>query len=139
MAADQREDTLVGVEQAVPALRLVRRVAHVGKVAVAEAEVRVRRARLAVPGPEVAALDRATGEVDWSYQVMDFISLPALTGEQLYVVTRVGGKSQLRALNLADGQEIWQVENMRLSNAAPVVAGGQVYVRTVDGSVLSYN
>jgi outer membrane protein assembly factor BamB len=85
------------------------------------------------------ALDRATGEVDWSYQVMDFISLPALTGEQLYVVTRVGGKSQLRALNLADGQEIWQVENIRLSNAAPVVAGGQVYVRTVDGSVLSYN
>jgi outer membrane protein assembly factor BamB len=85
------------------------------------------------------ALDRATGELDWSYQGRDFISLPALTGTQLYIITRVGGKSQLRALNLADGQEIWQVENTRLSNAAPVVAGGQVYVRTVDGSVLSYN
>lgn len=85
------------------------------------------------------ALDRSNGDVDWSYQATDFISLPALTGEQLYVITRVGGRSHLRALNLADGQELWQVENTRFSNAAPVVAGGQVYVRTVDGSVLTYN
>jgi outer membrane protein assembly factor BamB len=85
------------------------------------------------------ALDRATGEVDWFYQGRDFISLPALTGTQLYIITRAGGKSQLRALSLADGQETWQIENVRFSNAAPVVAGGQVYVRTVDGSVLSYN
>src|SRR5690606_14326254 len=59
--ADAGEEARVGVEQAVPALRLVRRVAHVGEVAVAEAGVGVGGAGFAVPGPEVAAHDRATG------------------------------------------------------------------------------
>jgi outer membrane protein assembly factor BamB len=88
---------------------------------------------------DLFALNLSTGETEWSYHATDFVSLPALAGEQLYIITRVGGKSHLRALRLADGQEIWQIENLRLANAAPVVAGGQVYVRTVDGSVLAYN
>ena len=84
------------------------------------------------------ALDRETGAIAWSYRAGDFVSLPAIAGEQLYVITRAQGKSQLRALRLTDGQEIWGVEQSRLSNAAPVIAGGRVYVRTVDGQVLVY-
>jgi outer membrane protein assembly factor BamB len=84
------------------------------------------------------ALDRKTGQVTWSYQATDFVSLPAVAGGQMYVITRAGGKSQLRALRLADGREVWKVESARLANAAPVVAGGRVYVRTVDGRVLAY-
>jgi outer membrane protein assembly factor BamB len=84
------------------------------------------------------ALDRETGALVWSYQAGDFISLPTVAGGQIYVVTRSGGRGQLRALRLSDGQEIWRIEDARLANAAPVVAGARVYVRTVDGSVLVY-
>lgn len=84
------------------------------------------------------ALDRETGTLVWSYQGGDFVSLPAVAGGQIYVVTRSGGRGQLRALRLSDGQEIWQMEDARLANAAPVVAGARVYVRTVDGSVLVF-
>jgi outer membrane protein assembly factor BamB len=85
------------------------------------------------------ALDRDSGEVAWRYKAVDFVSLPALTEAQVYIVTRAGGNGQLRALRLSDGQEIWQSEDVRVANAAPIVAGGQVYVRTIDGSVLAYN
>ena len=84
------------------------------------------------------ALDRASGEDIWLFQVTDFISLPAITADFLYVITRAGGSGQLRAINLSDGAEVWQTENERLVNAAPVVSGGQVYARTIDGSLLVY-
>jgi outer membrane protein assembly factor BamB len=84
------------------------------------------------------ALDRQNGDLVWSYQAGDFVSLPTVAGGQIYVVTRAGGRGQLRALRLSDGQEIWRIEEARLANAAPVVAGARVYVRTVDGSVLVF-
>ncbi len=84
------------------------------------------------------ALDQATGEIVWSYGVGDFVSLPAVAGEQIYVVTRAGGSGQLRALRKSDGQEIWSAEEERLAPTAPVIAGGRVYVRTVDGDVLVF-
>lgn len=84
------------------------------------------------------ALDRTTGAELWSFQATNFVSLPAITQEHVYVVTRAGGGAQLRALSRGDGEASWQIEDGRLSNAAPVVAGGRVYVRTVDGQVLAY-
>ena len=84
------------------------------------------------------ALDASTGEEMWSFHVTDFISLPAITNEVIYIITRAGGTGQLRAVSLASGEEVWQTENMRLSNAAPIVAGGRVFVRTVDGSLLAF-
>jgi len=84
------------------------------------------------------ALDRQNGDLVWSYQAGDFVSLPTVAGGQIYVVTRAGGRGQLRALRLSDGQEMWQIEEARLANAAPVAAGARVYVRTVDCSVLVF-
>lgn len=84
------------------------------------------------------ALDRASGAELWSFQATNFVSLPAITQEYVYVITRAGGGAQLRALSREDGEASWQIEEGRLSNAAPVVAGGRVYVRTVDGQVLAY-
>jgi outer membrane protein assembly factor BamB len=87
---------------------------------------------------QLYALDGATGTELWSFQGVNFVSLPAITAEHLYIVTRAGGKGQLRALNRSNGQELWQVEDKRLSNTAPVIANGQLYVRTVDGRLLIY-
>jgi outer membrane protein assembly factor BamB len=87
---------------------------------------------------QLYALDRASGVELWSFQAPNFVSLPAITPAHVYVITRERGGAQLRALNREDGEVIWQVEEERLSNAAPVVAGGRVYVCTVDGQVLAY-
>jgi len=84
------------------------------------------------------ALDRRSGAEVWSYGATNFVSLPVISEDHLYVITRAGGQAQLRALNRQDGREIWQVEDGQLANAAPVIAGHQLYVRTVDGRVLVY-
>ncbi|MCD6289547.1 MAG: PQQ-binding-like beta-propeller repeat protein [Anaerolineae bacterium] len=87
---------------------------------------------------QLYALDRLTGEIVWSYGAGDFVSLPAITSQVMYVITHAGETGQLRALRLTDGAEVWHVEEARLANAAPVVAGGRVYVHTVNGDILVY-
>jgi outer membrane protein assembly factor BamB len=84
------------------------------------------------------ALDRISGETLWEFAATDFVSLPAIAGDLIYLITRAKGMGQLRAISLVDGTEVWQADNERLANAAPIVAGHQVYVRTVDGSILIY-
>jgi outer membrane protein assembly factor BamB len=84
------------------------------------------------------ALNRADGTVIWNYATLNFVSLPAITNDQLYIITRSEGGSQLRALQRADGKEVWRQDQVGLLNAAPVVAGGRVYVRTETGAVLVF-
>lgn len=84
------------------------------------------------------ALDAQSGAVIWNYATTDFISLPAITADQLYIVTRSEGSSQLRTLQQTDGKEAWRSENLQLSNSAPVVTNGAVYVRTKNGGIVGY-
>lgn len=84
------------------------------------------------------ALDPANGEVVWAYQARNFISLPAITQDQIYIITRADGGSQLRALRRADGAESWKTDNQPLGNSAPVAAQGAIYVRTVNGGIVGY-
>jgi outer membrane protein assembly factor BamB len=84
------------------------------------------------------ALNRGDGQVVWNFATTSFISLPAITTDQLYVITRSEGGSQLRALQQTNGEEVWRIDRQALTNAAPVVAGGRVYVRTTNGSVLVF-
>lgn len=84
------------------------------------------------------ALDRISGNVRWNYAATNFVSLPAITRDQIYVVTRSDGGSQIRALAQADGQELWRVDQAGLTNAAPVVAGGRLYARTSEGNVVVF-
>lgn len=84
------------------------------------------------------ALQATSGEEVWRYQALNYVSLPALTEQQLFVITRTDGGSQLRALALTDGSVSWQSENGSFANAAPVIAGNRIYVRTVDGRVQAY-
>ncbi len=84
------------------------------------------------------ALDLAQGNVAWNFSVTNFISLPAITDDQIYIITRADGGSQVRALQQANGKEIWRQEQAGLANAAPVIAGGNVYVRAISGNVLVF-
>src|SRR3546814_11107195 len=61
VAAELGETARVAVEQSVPALRLVLRIPHIGAIAIPEAMVAMRRARLAVPRPETDARDLSAG------------------------------------------------------------------------------
>ena len=84
------------------------------------------------------ALRAETGADAWRYSSLNYVSLPALSAQQMFVITRRDGGSQLRTLNLADGQESWHSADDNFANAAPVIAGNRVYVRTVDGRVQAF-
>ncbi|MEM7531934.1 MAG: PQQ-binding-like beta-propeller repeat protein [Chloroflexota bacterium] len=87
---------------------------------------------------ELIALDLADGKRLWSFEALNFVSMPALTQDHAYVITRADGGSQLRGLQLSDGKEVWRLDDDQLANAAPVAAGGKIYVRSVNGVVYAY-
>ena len=84
------------------------------------------------------AVDPLSGEDIWAYQGGDFVSLPAVTATQLYVIARAGGLAQIRGLSRLDGKEEWHMESAALSNAAPIVAGDYLFVRTTDGRIVGF-
>jgi outer membrane protein assembly factor BamB len=84
------------------------------------------------------ALNRQDGVVVWNYATTNFVSLPAITPDHLVVITRSGGGSQVRALQQRDGVELWQSKVSPLTNSAPTIAGGRVYVRAINGNVVVY-
>jgi outer membrane protein assembly factor BamB len=85
------------------------------------------------------ALNRQDGVVAWNYATTNFVSLPAITLDHLYIITRSGGGSQVRALQQSDGAVLWQSNASELTNAAPAVAGGRVYVRAINGNVVVFS
>ena len=84
------------------------------------------------------ALDSATGEVQWNYATVNFLSLPVITAEELYLIVRGDNGSSLQALRRTDGKLVWQSEKLQLSNSAPVAAGNAIYVRTINGGVIGF-
>jgi len=84
------------------------------------------------------ALDSASGEVRWNYATVNFLSLPAVTAEELYLIVRSDNGSYLQALSRSDGKLVWQSEKLQLSNSAPVAAGNAIYVRTINGGILGF-
>lgn len=86
----------------------------------------------------LVALDRTSGAELWRYTTLNFVSLPAVTEDHLYVIDRYGEGSQLLALGRADGQTVWRSDTTQLARSAPIVALGKVFVRTEDGRILGY-
>lgn len=84
------------------------------------------------------ALDSANGDELWRYASLNFVSLPVVTAEHLYVIDRFGDGSHLLALGREDGQEAWRSEKAQLARSAPVVAQGRLFVRTENGRILIY-
>ncbi len=82
----------------------------------------------------------------WKVTVGEGVATPALVGDRLYVFSREEGNEVLRALNAADGKELWheKYESLGASGPAsgfsgprssPAVAGGKIVTVGVRGMV----
>jgi outer membrane protein assembly factor BamB len=84
------------------------------------------------------ALDLASGKQLWRFDDRNFISLPVVTSDQVFVIKGSGADTAIVALDVASGQSAWDQPVASLATSAPVIAGKTIYVRTGDGRVLSF-
>ena len=84
------------------------------------------------------ALDLASGKQLWRVDDRNFISLPAVTSDQVFIVKGSGADTAIVALDAASGQSAWSQPVAALATSAPVIAGKTIYVRTGDGRVLGF-
>ena len=82
------------------------------------------------------ALDLVDGRELWRFENPNFVSFPAIAGEQLFAVTGATGQTAVAVLDVATGKRLWDQAEPSLAAAAPVIAGQTVYVRTNDGRVV---
>lgn len=85
------------------------------------------------------ALDLATGKELWRFQDINYVSLPALAGKQVYIVSGAGADTSISALDAESGLSTWNQRVKLLANTAPIIAGGAIYVRTNDGRILAFS
>ncbi|HEY3229335.1 MAG TPA: PQQ-binding-like beta-propeller repeat protein [Roseiflexaceae bacterium] len=84
------------------------------------------------------ALELASGSVLWQAHNLNFISLPVVAGDQVFVVSGMGADTAVSALDATTGRGTWKQSVASLATAAPVIAGQSLYVRTTDGRVLGF-
>jgi outer membrane protein assembly factor BamB len=84
------------------------------------------------------ALDLQNGQELWRTHDPNFISLPVVAGDKVFVVSGMGRDTAIMALDAATGRDAWKQPVASLSTAAPVIAGQSLYVRTTDGRVLGF-
>jgi outer membrane protein assembly factor BamB len=84
------------------------------------------------------SLDLASGKQLWRVHNLNFISLPVVAGDQVYVVSGMGADTAVAALDATTGHDTWKQSVASLATAAPVIAGQSLYVRTTDGRVLGF-
>jgi outer membrane protein assembly factor BamB len=82
------------------------------------------------------ALQLADGREAWRFRETNFVSLPAVAGDQVFVVSGIDASSAVVALDTATGKSVWRQPVPALASTAPVIASGAVYVRMGDGRVL---
>lgn len=85
------------------------------------------------------ALDLATGKEIWRFHDLNYVSLPALAGQQVYIISGAGVDTIISALDAENGSSVWKQPVKKLANTAPVIAGGALYVRTDDGRILAFS
>ena len=85
----------------------------------------------------LTAYDPQDGTPLWNYTTLNFISLPAISENHLFTIIRLGHASQLIALSLHTGEEVWHSDPMDLARSAPIIASGKVYVRSESGSIVA--
>jgi outer membrane protein assembly factor BamB len=82
------------------------------------------------------ALSLADGTEAWRFKNLNFVSLPAVAGEQVFIVSGSGADSALEALDAASGASLYRQPVRQLATTAPVIAGRAIYLRMEDGRVL---
>ncbi len=87
----------------------------------------------------LTAYDLQDGTPLWSYEALNFVSLPCIAGEYLYTIIRLGHASQVVALAVHSGAEVWRSDPLPLARSAPVVAAGQIYVRSESGTIVVFS
>lgn len=85
---------------------------------------------------ELFALNRSDGRELWSFRDVNYVSLPALTQEYVFIVNGMGAGASVAALDMATGAAVWSQAVPRLATTAPIIAGRAIYVRTTDGRVI---
>ena len=74
---------------------------------------------------KLVALDAATGETQWSFEVADWISTtPAVVGGRVYFGEKTG---HVRALDAETGEQAWSFEAGSQVFSAPTVSNGTLY------------
>jgi outer membrane protein assembly factor BamB len=81
-------------------------------------------------------VDLTDGRETWRFSETNFVSLPAVAGGQVFVISGVGADTAVLALDGASGKSVWKQPVRSLASTAPVIAGGAIYVRMEDGRVL---
>lgn len=84
------------------------------------------------------ALDLASGKQLWQARDLNYISLPAIAGNQVFVIRGSGASTSLSALDAGTGLSTWTLPVKSLASTAPVIAGQSLYVRTTDGRILGF-
>lgn len=79
------------------------------------------------------AISAATGDIAWKLRTDKHVNIPpAVSGE---VVLLGADDRRLRALNLADGSELWQIALSDKLRAGPLILNDQVIVGRRDGAL----
>lgn len=82
------------------------------------------------------ALDTATGNEVWRFSPPAFVSFPVTAGNKVFTISGAPGQTSISVLDIATGKQIDEQRLPLLANAAPVIAGQTVYVRTTDGRII---
>ena len=81
----------------------------------------------------VFALDRETGDVEWTFEADGFfLSAMTLVGDGLFIGDRFG---TMYAVSAETGEELWRFETGAPIRSTPVAANGLIYFTSEDGSL----
>ncbi len=85
------------------------------------------------------ALDLASGKELWRFKDVNFVSLPVISGGQIFLIHGLQASTVLVALDAISGTSAWQLPVDKLATTAPVIAGRSMYIRTLDGRILAFS
>jgi outer membrane protein assembly factor BamB len=84
------------------------------------------------------AFDVRDGRQTWSHRDLNFVSLPAVDTDRVFIVSGMGAATKIEALDTTSGERVWSTDVASLAPTAPVIAGRAIYVRQSDGQVVSF-
>ena len=84
------------------------------------------------------AIDLASGVKRWQYHNAEFVSLPSISSQHMFLVEGMGANTILTALDSASGTAVWQLAYGKLARSGPIVVNNSLYTRMEDGRVLAF-